>query len=443
MIPAAAHDSPDRLQVGVLERGAQDPHLVHVLARRDEVAHDARRLFARGVREPPRPVRRLDLHPAVAAELARRARPDQLAASDDRHAVAHELDLRQQVRVEQHRDALATQVLEQPPHGAPPGGVERARRLVEQQQPRAADHRLRDPEPLLHALRHRADTGVGRLGQPDGGEQSLALGGAAVGAGEPLVHAEQLVGAQPIGEAEQLGEIAERPVRLGRAGRSAGDLGGAGGRGHEAAGDLHERRLARAVGTQQPHELALAHLEADPLERLGRAVGLVQIGGLQCGWHHLASCPMALTDTAPPLSWDGTSLRVLDQTRLPARGGRADAQRRRRHRRGDPPARRPGRSADRRRRRLRARDGGRADADDSGAGARRRRARGCPADGAEPRLGGGAHPRRGDRRARRHGRRRTRRGRGDPPRGRGGQRRARPPRRRRARGRARPPGRSR
>ena len=26
---------------------------------------------------------------------------------------------------------------------------------------------------------------------------------------------------------------------------------------------------------------------------------------------------MALTDTAPPLSWDGTSLRVLDQTRLP------------------------------------------------------------------------------------------------------------------------------
>ena len=43
-------------------------------------------------------------------------------------------------------------------------------------------------------------------------EQPRALRGAAVRPREPLVHAEQLVGAQPVGEAEQLGQVAERAV---------------------------------------------------------------------------------------------------------------------------------------------------------------------------------------------------------------------------------------
>ena len=142
-------------------------------------ARSAARPRGRG-REHARAVRGLDLDAARPAQLLRRPGGDHLAAGDDRHAVAHQLDLRQQVRVQQHGHAAVAQVLEQPPHGAPAGRVERARRLVEQQHARAADHRLRDPEPLLHALRHRAHAPRRRVAEPDRLEQPLALGGAAV-----------------------------------------------------------------------------------------------------------------------------------------------------------------------------------------------------------------------------------------------------------------------
>ena len=104
----------------------------------------------------------------------------------------------------------AAQLLEQQAHGAPPDRVERRRRLVEQQQPRLADERLRDPEPLLHPLRHAVDAALRGLRERDELEQARALGGAAARAGEPLVQLEHLVGRVPAGEAEELGEVAER-----------------------------------------------------------------------------------------------------------------------------------------------------------------------------------------------------------------------------------------
>ena len=61
------------------------------------------------------------------------------------------------MRVEEHRDAAAAQLLEQQAHRAAADRVERRGRLVEQQQARLADERLRDAEPLLHPLRHPVD----------------------------------------------------------------------------------------------------------------------------------------------------------------------------------------------------------------------------------------------------------------------------------------------
>ena len=173
------------------------------------------------------------------------------------------------MRVQQHRDAAAAQLVEQAADRAPAGRVERARRLVEEQQRRIADQRLGDPEALLHALGHRLDAPVARLREADEREQLGALGRAAVGAGQALVQGEELVGARPPGEAEELGEVAERAAGLGRPGRRAAHLGRAAGRAHEPARDLHERGLARPVGAEEADQLPLADGQVDAAQRVG------------------------------------------------------------------------------------------------------------------------------------------------------------------------------
>src|SRR6185437_11285776 len=97
-------------------------------------------------------------------------------------------------------DAIGAELFEQDANGAAPDGVERGGRLVEEENPRVADERLRDAEALLHPLRHAVDASMRRVGQRDELEQAPALGGASVRAGEPLVQLEHLVGAVPAGE---------------------------------------------------------------------------------------------------------------------------------------------------------------------------------------------------------------------------------------------------
>ena len=178
------------------------------------------------------------------------------------------------MRVEQDGDAAAAQLLEQEADGAAADGVERRGRLVEQEDARLADERLRDAEPLLHPLRHSFDAAVGGVRERDELEQALPLGGAAARAGEPLVQLEHLVGRVPAGEAEQLGEVAERRPRRARSGARARDLGVAAGRAHEPDGDLHERRLAGAVRAEQADQLPLADLQIDTFQRFDGAVAL-------------------------------------------------------------------------------------------------------------------------------------------------------------------------
>src|SRR5258706_307956 len=79
---------------------------------------------------------------------------DDVAVEQDRDAVADELDLGKQVRVEEDGDAAALQVLEQQADDSPADGIECRCRLVEQQQARLADEGLRDAEALLHPFRH-------------------------------------------------------------------------------------------------------------------------------------------------------------------------------------------------------------------------------------------------------------------------------------------------
>jgi hypothetical protein len=104
---------------------------------------------------------------------------DDLAVEEDRNAVAHELDLGEQVRVQEDRDAAPAQLLEQQPDGAATDRVEGRRWLVQEQHARLADECLRDAEPLLHALRHSVDPPVSGVRERNELEQARTLGGAA------------------------------------------------------------------------------------------------------------------------------------------------------------------------------------------------------------------------------------------------------------------------
>ena len=194
--------------------------------------------------------------------------------------------------VQENGDAAAAQVLEQQADGAPADGVERRGRLVEQEQARLADERLRDPEPLLHALRHPVDTAVGGVGERHELEQAAALGGAATRARKPLVQLEHLVRAVPAREAEELRQIAERRACGARAGARTGNLGLAFRLPHETDRDLHERRLAGAVRSEQPEELALADHQIDTFQSLHGPVAFLEAADGESSSHSPSVSPV-------------------------------------------------------------------------------------------------------------------------------------------------------
>src|SRR5581483_3745193 len=128
------------------ERRGEDADAEDLAARRDCLGDETRRILARRALDRARALVGLELDAARPRQLGGRPCGDDLATEQDRHAVAHELDLREQMRVEQYGDTAFAQILEQEPDGPAADGVERRRRLVEQQEARLADERLRDAE---------------------------------------------------------------------------------------------------------------------------------------------------------------------------------------------------------------------------------------------------------------------------------------------------------
>src|SRR5207244_6269607 len=109
-----------------------------------ELRDEPRGILSARVLVDPLPLVGLDLDPASLRELGGRAGCDHGAVEEDRDPVAHELHLAEEVRVEEDRGPAAAQALEELADGAAADRVERARRLVEQQETRLADERLRD-----------------------------------------------------------------------------------------------------------------------------------------------------------------------------------------------------------------------------------------------------------------------------------------------------------
>ena len=162
-------------------------------------------------------------------------------------------------------------------------GIEPDGGLVEEQHPRRVEQPARDLEPALHAARVRLDDAPASLPQPDHVEH-LPQACADLRPRDPVqlgVEAQVLLGGEVVVESRVLEDQADVASHLGALGDDveARHLGAAGGRPDQGAQHRDRRRLAGAVGTQEPEGLARRHREAHLAHRVELAVALGEVGG--------------------------------------------------------------------------------------------------------------------------------------------------------------------
>ena len=182
--PVSPRNSSSRLAVSGTSAVIADPGL----AERDRERGDRllvggeARARRRRARRPRRPAgrgstRARALRLGRSQPVAARRRREQLARARPRRRsrplrmIATRLQSSstscEQVAGEQDRDPLAGEAAHEVAHVAHPGRVEPGRRLVEQEQPRLAQQRGGDPEPLAHAVRVAADPVLRPVAQLD------------------------------------------------------------------------------------------------------------------------------------------------------------------------------------------------------------------------------------------------------------------------------------
>ena len=126
----------------------------------------------------------------------------------------------------------------------------------------------------------------------------------------------------PAGEAEELGQVAERAPRGRRPGRGAAHAHGPRRRADEPRGALDQRRLARAVGPEQADELGLADRQVDPAQRVRWRRSAWPSPGPRA-----RASRAAPDDTVPPRAgWAGAAARRLEGA--PGRPALGDVRRR-------------------------------------------------------------------------------------------------------------------
>ena len=172
---------------------------------------------------------------------------------------------------QQYGDALGgADAADQRGHRGLIGQIEAVQRLIEDQQPRMADQRLSDQQPLLLAAGKLGERATGVLAGPDERDHlidPLQLGPSARArfagqrdrqppASAVESEADEVDPADPGRrvEAMTLREVADLGPRLGR--RSLEHARGPRGEVHEPQDRLHQGRLARAVGSQDGQEFA-------------------------------------------------------------------------------------------------------------------------------------------------------------------------------------------
>ena len=255
-------------------------HAVDLPARRDRLGDEPRRVLARGALDRPRALVGLELDPARPRELggepaATTSPPRRIATRSHTSSISESRCELSRTETPRPRSSSSRRRTVRRPTGSSADVGSSS-----SEQPRLADERLRDAEPLLHPLRHAVDAAVGGVGERDELEQPLALRGAAARAAEPLVQLEHLVRRVPAREAEELGEVAELRARGALTRRARRDLGRC-----RASARTRPTAIFTSVdlpapfGPSSPTSSPSADLEVDALERLDGAVALLERRG--------------------------------------------------------------------------------------------------------------------------------------------------------------------
>ncbi len=203
---------------------------------------------------------------------------------DDRDAIAHPLDLGQQVAVQEDGGAGLSGASDDGPDVGAAHRVEGGRRLVEDDQAGCTKQRDGQPQPLLHALREGTHRVCGPVGQVDHAKDRIDVGRrgrrATVDRAKPGVQFEHLSRPEPGLVPEQFRQVADiatcRPVAERRPEHGPAATGRAG----QPEQQFHGRGLARAVGPEEPEDLARLDAQGQVDQCVGAAVALGQPVGV-------------------------------------------------------------------------------------------------------------------------------------------------------------------
>ena len=190
--------------------------------------------------------------------------------------------------------------------------VEARRRLVEDQQVRSVLERDDQPDLLLVAARVLLEPPARIEIEPLDEIGDVGAVHPAAQVGEVL---DRVGAGQPVVEVELARQVADPPVDGDRVARrlDAEHLGATGGRSDEIEQDPHHRRLAGAIGSEEPEDLALGDVEVDVDDPAMDAVGLGQALGMDDRVHGRT-----------PVRGAGRSL-AIDRVRRPGSSRRSGA----------------------------------------------------------------------------------------------------------------------